>query len=109
MQETLSSAAIAGIAALPIALLPVGALVGREVWRWNRGIWAAGYAIGLVGFFLVWMPIPFSWQTVPARPVDLDRLYLLYVVVAIGVWLVVTRPWRTDPTATGEAQSPAAG
>ena len=103
VQETLSSAAIAGIAALPIALLPVGALVGREVWRWNRGIWAAAYAVGLVGFFLVLMPMPFSWQTVPLSLWTWIGLYLLYVVVAIGVWLAVTRPWRKEPAPTSEA------
>ena len=108
VQETLSSAAIAGMAALPIALLPVGALVGREVWRWNRGIWAAAYAVGLVGFFLVLMPMPFSWQTVPLSLWTWIGLYLLYVVVAIGVWLVVTRPWRKEPAATKEAHGPAA-
>jgi hypothetical protein len=94
VQESLSSAAIAGIAALPIALLPIGALVGREVWKWNRIAWAAGYTIGLVGFFLVLMPMPFAWADVPLSLWTWIGLYLAYAVVAVVVWLVVTRPWK---------------
>ncbi|MEO6115954.1 MAG: hypothetical protein ABIP33_06180 [Pseudolysinimonas sp.] len=98
-QETLSSAAIAGIAALPIALLPIGALVGREVWQWNKIVWAVAYAIGLIGFFLVLMPMPFSWQAVPLSLWTWIALYLVYALVATAVWLAVTRPWRKEPAA----------
>ena len=61
-----------------------------------------------MGFFLVLMPMPFSWQTVPLSLWTWIGLYLLYVVVAIGVWLVVTRPRRKEPTAASEARGRAA-
>ena len=96
VQETLSSTAIAGIAALPIALLPFGALVGREVWQWSKVIWGVAYAIGLVGFFLVLMPMPFAWASVPLSLWTWIGLYLLYALGATGVWLIVTRPWKKD-------------
>lgn len=92
--ETLSAAAIAGISALPIALLPLRGLAGRSVWDWNRGIWAAAYAIGLFAFLLVLLPLPASWATVGVDLWVWAGLYVAYAVGGLGIWLVLTRPWR---------------
>lgn len=97
LQETLASIAIAGIAALPVMLLPVRGLVGRDVWQWNRAAWAVSYAVGLAGFLLVLMPMPFSWATVSASIWAWGGLYAAYALAALGVWLAVERPWRRAP------------
>lgn len=99
--ETLSSAAIAGIVALPIALIPAPGMTGNIVWNWSRRIWAAAYLIGLVGFFLILMPMPFSWTEVPLSLTVWIGLFVAYLIVAIAVWLIIIRPWRRVP----EAQS----
>ena len=94
VRETLSATAIAGIAALPIALLPVRGLAGAEVFRWNRVLWAVGYAVGLFGFFVVLMPKPFSWAGVPLSIWTWVGIYLAYALVAVGGWLALTQPWK---------------
>ncbi|MGX5680227.1 hypothetical protein [Schumannella luteola] len=96
VRETLASAAIAGIAALPIALIPLRGLSGYDLFAWNRVVWAAAYAVGLLGFFLVLLPMPFSWDEVGASLAAWVGLYLLYAVIAVALWLVIVRPWRRE-------------
>ena len=93
-QETLSSMAIGGIAALPIVLIPLRGMAGFEIWRWNRWIWGSAYAVGLLGFFVVLMPKPFSWATVGLSVWTWVGIYLAYAITAVVLWLVITRPWR---------------
>jgi hypothetical protein len=93
-QETLSSMAIGGIAALPIVLIPLRGMAGFEIFRWNRWIWASAYAMGLLSFFVVLMPKPFSWATVGLSIWTWAGIYLAYAIVAVVLWLVITRPWR---------------
>jgi hypothetical protein len=94
VQETLSSMAIGGIAALPIVLVPLRGMAGFEIWRWNRWIWGSAYAVGLLGFFVVLMPKPFSWATVGLSVWTWVGIYLAYAITAVVLWLVITRPWR---------------
>ncbi len=104
LQETLSAMAIGGIAALPIALVPLRGLAGYEIWRWNRWVWAGAYAIGLLGFFVVLMPKPFSWATVGISVWTWAGIYAAYAIGAVVLWLVAARPWRK---ADGEAETEA--
>lgn len=97
-RELLSAAAIAGLSALPIALLPVRGLAGRTVWEASRRLWIAAYAIGLFAFLLVLLPLPASWTEVGFGLWAWIGLYLLYALAAVGIWLVVTRPWRREPS-----------
>lgn len=92
-QETLSAMAIGGIAALPIALIPLRGLAGYEVFAWNRIVWGVAYAVGLFGFFFVLMPMPFAWTGVPLSLGTWIVLYLLYAIIAVGTWLVIVKPW----------------
>ena len=93
-RETLSSLAIGGIAALPIALVPLRGLSGHTVFAWKRWVWITAYAVGLVGFFLVLMPRPFSWAEVPLSIGAWIGIYLAYAVAAVGLWLALVRPWK---------------
>lgn len=94
VQETLSSMAIGGIAALPIALIPLRGMAGHAVWSWSRWVWGSAYAIGLLGFFVVLMPKPFSWATVGLSLGTWIAIYLAYALIAVALWLVAARPWR---------------
>ena len=96
VQETFSALAIGGIAALPIALIPLRGLTGHAVFTWSRWVWAGAYAIGLFGFFFVLMPFPFAWKGVPLSIGVWLGLYLLYAVLALVGWLVLARPWKKD-------------
>jgi hypothetical protein len=107
IQETLSSMAIGGIAALPIALVPLRGMAGFETWRWNRWVWATAYAIGLLSFFVVLMPKPFSWATVGLSVWTWGAIYAAYAVGAVVLWLVAARPWRRSEDAEA-ADTPSA-
>jgi hypothetical protein len=96
VQETLSSMAIGGLAALPIVLVPVRGMAGHVIWSWNRWIWGSSYVVGLFGFFVVLMPKPFSWATVGLSVWTWIGLYLAYAITAVVLWLIITRPWKKD-------------
>ena len=98
VQETLSAIAIGGMAVLPVALFPLRGMTGFDVFSWNRFVWAGAYAVGLVGFFFVLMPMPFAWQGVPLELGVWIGLYLLYAVIAVAIWAFVTRPWDRGKT-----------
>ncbi|HEY1532299.1 MAG TPA: hypothetical protein VGF80_15880 [Galbitalea sp.] len=104
LQETLSSMAIGGIAALPIALIPLRGLTGYDVFAWSRWIWGGAYAVGLIGFFVVLMPLPFSWTGVHINLVVWVGVYLAYALAAVVAWLVLARPWARarTPEETGQ-------
>jgi hypothetical protein len=108
VQETLSSMAIGGIAALPIALIPLRGLTGYDVFRWNRWVWGGAYAIGLLGFFVVLMPLPFSWAGVHVNLVVWIAVYVAYALASIVAWLVVVRPWRREKASEATASPDAA-
>ena len=89
--ETLSAAAVVGLVALPLALMPVPGLAGHEVFGWNRRVWAACYAFGLFAFFVVLMPTPYAWAEVSWSLVAWVLVYLAYLGAAITVWWLVRR------------------
>jgi hypothetical protein len=93
LRETLAAVSIGGIAALPVALLPVPGLAGRTVWNWNKPVWAISYALGLVGFFLVLMPRPFAWDSVDLSIWVWGAIFVAYAIAAVVLWLLVVKPW----------------
>ncbi len=99
LTETLSSLAIAGIASLPLALVPLRGLTGHTLYTWNKPLWAATYATGLIGFFLVLMPMPFSWAAIDTPLRTWVLLYLAYATTAVIAWATLTHPWRKDTPA----------
>jgi hypothetical protein len=105
--EALASTAISGIAALPIALLPLGGLPGRAVWRWSRIVWAGSYAVGLFAFFVVLMPMPFSWEEVAWELWAWVGVYTVYAAAAVVAWLVLARPWRRADEAPADGRTEA--
>jgi hypothetical protein len=92
--DTLSSLAVAGIASMPLALVPLRGLPGHTLWSWRKPVWAGSYALGLIGFFVVLMPMPFSWEAVDTPLRTWVLLYLAYAGAAVMAWAVITQPWR---------------
>lgn len=84
--ETLSALAVSSLAALPVALLPLADLDGGVLFRWNRWVWAGVYATEMFVFFVVLMPMPFSWGDVGTPLATWVGLYLAYAVFAVAVW-----------------------
>lgn len=97
--ETLSGLAVSGIASLPVALLPMAFTEGGALFAWKKGVWALCYAIGLFAFFVILLPLPFSWGEVEAPLATWVGLYVAYAVLAIGVWgwFRLTTPPGAEP------------
>lgn len=84
--ETFSGLAVSGIASLPIVLLPLAFFDGGVIYAWRRVAWAVAYGIALFSFFVILMPLPFSWHEVSAPLTTLVALYVAYAVLATAVW-----------------------
>ncbi len=100
-EELLAAMAVGGLAALPISLIPLRGLLGGEIFAWRKGVWAAVYALGLLAFFVVLMPKPFSWATVGISVWAWGSLLVAYAVVAVALWLALAKPWRRDAEGSG--------
>jgi hypothetical protein len=87
--EALAAAVAAGLASLPLVLLPVHRLPGRSVFEWSRWAWAGSYALALMGFFVVLMPMPTAWSEVHASLAVWLGGYVAYVVVAGIAWFAI--------------------
>ena len=105
VSETLAATAIAGMAALPIALFPLPGMPGHAVFAWNRTRWAGCYALGLVAFFLVLMPTPYAWEEVGWTLRAWVLGYLAYLGAALVLWSLVRRS-RTRPDASTPMPAP---
>lgn len=95
--ETLSAMAVGGLAALPLALLPVPGMTGATIFRWDRRVWAACYAGGLFGFFLVLMPTPYAWGEVGWSLKAWVLGYLAYLVAAVAAWWLTRSRTGSEP------------
>lgn len=93
--DTLAGLSIAGFAAAPLALLPVAGMGGGTVYAWNRRVWAALYATGLLGFFVVLMPMSYSWKDVGVPLAAWLSLYAAYAGVAVVLYAALVQPWRS--------------
>ncbi len=87
--ETLSAAAIAGAASLPLILFPARGLPGYAVFRWRPAVWAAVYALALFVFAVILMPMPESWAEVQLPLMTWGLIYALYFAVALVASKVV--------------------
>jgi hypothetical protein len=104
--ETLSSLTIAGIAALPLTLIPVRGMSGWDIFAWRRWAWGICYGVGLLAFFLVVMPMPFAWGEVQASLATWIAMFAAYAAVATAFWLIMTKPWKPKPPTTEATDKP---
>lgn len=101
--EVFGSLAVAGLTALPIALLPLKDLDGGVLWAWNRWAWAGAYLVALVAFLLIVLPLPASWDEVPGTFLVWILLFLGYCALAVTVWALFRRRSARDQTAEDPA------
>lgn len=97
VRESLAALALAGIAALPIALLPLAGWEGRPIRDWSRLLWAVVYLAGLFAFFVMVMPMPEALT-------EIDGPLLTWLYVFAGYFGLGIVAWAlTRGGATAEA------
>ena len=96
IRELLAAATLAGVSALPIALLPLSGLPGAAIWAWRTPVWIAAYAVSLFAFLLILLPLPGALSEVGLGLGTWIALFVAYCLAAIGVWLAVNRPWKKE-------------
>lgn len=99
IRELLAAATLAGVSALPIALLPLSGLPGATIWAWRKPVWIAAYAVALFSFLLILLPLPGAWSDIGVGLGAWVAVIVAYSLAAIGAWLAVTKPWRTAVSA----------
>ncbi len=92
--DTLSGLSVAGFAAAPLALLPVAGMGGSAVFDWNRRVWFLMYSAGLLGFFVVLLPMSYSWREVNFSLKAWVGLYVVYAATAVVAYMALVRPWQ---------------
>jgi hypothetical protein len=100
LTELLGGLTIEGVSTLPIALVPLATLDGGILFRWRRGVWVACYAVGLALFMLVLFNLPGGDTPADGDFVRWVVVFVVFAVVATGVWLVdyLTRRKTTADT-----------
>lgn len=104
VRELLAAATLAGVSALPVALLPLPGLPGQAIWAWRKPVWLAAYAVALFTFLLVLLPLPGAWSEVGTGLTTWIVLFVVYCVAAFGVWFVVNRTGAKDGAVKESAQ-----
>lgn len=88
--ETLAAIVVGGLAALPIALLPLEFLDGRALFKTSRWLWAGAYFVGLFVFLTIVLPLPSSTNEVQTSWSSWIVALFVYAVLAVLAWLVFT-------------------
>lgn len=88
--ELISTICVEAVATMPILLLPLMFLPGRKVWEWNKWVWLASYAIALLVFSYILIPMPFAWEAIDG-PLESWLIVLgCYAIFAVAVWFAST-------------------
>ncbi|MGJ9411228.1 hypothetical protein ACHAAC_00825 [Aeromicrobium sp. CF4.19] len=86
LREVLTTVTIGTIGSIVIALLPLTFLEGRKVLTWSRPVWALLYALTLVLFVLVVVPLPDSWVDASRQSIIYSGTFGAFGVVSLTVW-----------------------
>ncbi|WP_170934063.1 hypothetical protein [Microbacterium sp. JB110] len=86
LRELLTAVAAGGIGSMVVVLLPVTFMSGRDIFLWSKRVWALVYAIALVLFVLLVLPLPDSWQESAGTSLLWLAAFGAFGVVSVGVW-----------------------
>jgi hypothetical protein len=86
LQETLAATTVEALATMTIALLPLEFLDGKTIFEWNRWAWAGTYAVALVTFIVVILPLSGNWGQMSAPLLGWGAFFAGFAVLAVGIW-----------------------
>jgi hypothetical protein len=99
LSEFFSGVTIQGVSTLPIALVPLATLDGGTLFAWKKWAWAISYAVGLAVFMLVLFSLPGGEAAIDGDFTRWVLIFGVFVVLALGVWLVDWLLRRRAPVA----------
>jgi hypothetical protein len=99
VSEFLGGITLEGVSTLPIALIPLATLDGGILFAWRRWVWAVSYVIGLALFMLVLFNLPGGDEPVDGDFVRWALVFVVFAVIAVGVWLADLLVRRRKPAA----------
>jgi len=74
------------LSTLLIALLPLAFLEGQGIFKWQKAVWALIYGTAVAAFVIVVVPMGESWGDMTAPILGWTTLFLIFAVIATGVW-----------------------
>ena len=89
--ETFAAITLEALGTLVIALLPIDFLDGRTIFRWSKPAWIGLYAVTLLVFLFVVVPMSGNWGTMSAPIFGWGTLFVVFGVVAIATWALFRR------------------
>jgi hypothetical protein len=99
ISEFLGGVTLEGVSTLPIALIPLATLDGAVLFAWRKWVWAVSYVIGLALFMLVLFNLPGGDKPVDGGFVRWALVFVVFAVIAVGVWLADLLVRRRKPAA----------
>jgi hypothetical protein len=86
--ETLVAITLEAVGTLIITMLPLTFLDGKVIFTWNKWAWAGVYALTIVVFAVIVMPISNNWGAMTAPIFGWGTLFVVFAIVAFGTWAV---------------------
>ncbi|CAN5509621.1 hypothetical protein BH09ACT4_BH09ACT4_19360 [soil metagenome] len=102
--ETLAAITLEALGTLMIALLPIEFLDGKTIFRWSKLAWLGLYALTVLVFVFVVVPLSDSWGTMSAPLFGWGTLFAVFAVVAVVTWVLFQRRPRAKPSSPAASE-----
>lgn len=87
LEETLTAITAEALATLVIALLPLEFLDGKVLWKWSKWAWAVTYAVALLLFLVIILPMSDNWGNTSAKFFGWGAVFFVFCLIAVGLWI----------------------
>jgi hypothetical protein len=87
VDDSIVAIATEGISGLVIALLPIGFLDGRSLYRYSRMQWLGTYLLAVLAFFVIVVPSGALWGDISGPFWIWLTVLLVFAAVCVGVYL----------------------
>ena len=87
-KETMVALTLEALSTLVIALLPFHFLDGRIVYKWSKVVWGLTYAVAVMVFVIVVLPVSNNWGEVTAPIFGWGTLFAVFAAISVGTWLI---------------------
>lgn len=102
--EVLAAITLEALGTLIVALLPIDFMDGRTIFRWSKPAWAGAYAVTVLVFLFVVVPLSDNWGTMSAPIFGWGTLFAVFAVVAVATWAIFRRRSRVSSSSPEAAE-----